>query len=220
MNMEHEEKIRLLLSMQENPNHYSDEQLHQMLADDPELAEMLDQLALTKRAFAKQEADDEAIPVDEEWQNFSAAHFEREVPTPRLPFYKLAASFIGILLTIGVAFAAVHIVRTSSNCNPQTVQSEDASPTKPAPVTPTDTIKADSAMNIHPVTFDNVPLEKMLPQIATYYHKEVEFQDTDARQLRFYFEWKPDEGLDATLHRLNLFESVNIELKSDKIVVE
>lgn len=59
MNMEHEEKIRLLLSMQEDPNQYSDEQLHQMLADDPELAEMLDQLALTKRAFAKQEADDE-----------------------------------------------------------------------------------------------------------------------------------------------------------------
>lgn len=66
MNMEHEEKIRLLLSMQENPNQFSDEQLHQMLADDPELTEMLDQLALTKRAFVKQEADDEAIPVDEE----------------------------------------------------------------------------------------------------------------------------------------------------------
>lgn len=218
--MEHEEKIRILLSMQEKTNQYSDEQLQQMLADDPELAEMLDQLALTKRAFAKQEADDEAIPVDEEWQKFSAAHFESEMPTPRLPFYKLAASFIGILLTISVAFAAVHIVRTSSNRNPQAVQSEGISPTKPAPVTPSDTIKADSAANIHPVTFDNVPLEKMLPQIATYYHKEVEFQNADARQLRFYFEWKPDEGLDATLHRLNLFESVNIELKSDMIVVE
>lgn len=126
MNMEHEEKIRLLLSMQENPNQYSDEQLHQMLADDPELAEMQDQLALTKRAFVKQEADDEAIPVDEEWQKFSATHFESEVPTPRLSFYKFAASFIGILLTIGMAFAAVHIVRTSSNHNLQTVQSESA----------------------------------------------------------------------------------------------
>lgn len=71
-----------------------------------------------------------------------------------------------------------------------------------------------------PIVFDNVALEKMLSQIASYYNKEVEFQNDNARQFRFYFVWKPDEGLDVTLHRLNLFESVSVELNSDKIVVE
>ena len=60
----------------------------------------------------------------------------------------------------------------------------------------------------------------MLEQIAAYYNKEVEFQNDDVRQLRFYFVWKQDETLDVVLHRLNLFESVNVELKSDKIIVE
>lgn len=60
----------------------------------------------------------------------------------------------------------------------------------------------------------------MLPQIASYYNKEVDFQNVDARQFRFYFVWKQDETLGVVLHRLNLFESITVELKSDKIVVE
>jgi len=32
--------------------------------------------------------------------------------------------------------------------------------------------------------------------------------------------WKPNEGLEVTLHRLNLFESITIELKDNMIVVE
>ena len=62
--MEKQDKIHLLLSMQEHPEQYTDEQLLQMLADDPELAEQLEQLALTKQTFVKHEADEEAVPVD------------------------------------------------------------------------------------------------------------------------------------------------------------
>ena len=51
--------------MQEHPELYSDEQLRQMIADDPELMELLEQLALTKRVFVKRETDNEAIPVEE-----------------------------------------------------------------------------------------------------------------------------------------------------------
>jgi len=48
----------------------------------------------------------------------------------------------------------------------------------------------------------------------------VEFQNTDARQLRFYFVWKQEETLEAVLHRLNLFESITVELKDNKIIIE
>ena len=225
--MEKQDKIHLLLSMQEHPEQYTDEQLLQMLADDPELAEQLEQLALTKQTFVKHEADEEAVPVEDEWQKFAAEHadeldaLEKDEPHTAtikklmgiLP-YKVAASIIGIL------FTAIHIARMVSHPKPQTMQAEQTISAKPTSALPTDTIKTDTATTTMPIVFDNVSLDKMMPQIAAYYNKEVEFQNEDARQFRFYFVWKQEETLEVVLHRLNLFESITVELKSDKIVVE
>lgn len=231
--MEQQDKIRLLLSMQEHPEQYTDEQLHQMIADDPELAEQLEQLALTKQAFVKQEADEETIPVEEEWQKFYSEHADEiealgednthsttvKRPNSIVP-YKVAASIIGILFTAGFAFATIHILSLIPNPSPK---DEGSKYTQVADTAKKDTTPLSTrrwAGGEAPIVFDNVALEKMLSQIAAYYNKEVEFQNDNARQFRFYFVWRPDEGLDVTLHRLNLFESVNVELKSDKIVVE
>ena len=203
------------------------DRIDQLVAENQEL------LALTKQAFIKREVENESVPVDEEWQKFAAEHADElealEKDEPRtatitrlmgiLP-YKVAASIIGILFTAGVAFAAIHIVRMVSNPKPQVIQTEQTISAKPTSALPTDTVKTDTTANAKPIVFDNVALDKMLPQIASYYNKEVEFQNADARQLRFYFVWKQDETLDVVLHRLNLFESITVELKSDKIVVE
>ena len=231
--MEQQDKIRLLLSMQEHPEQYTDEQLHQMIADNPELAEQLEQLALTKQAFVKQEADEEAIPVEEEWQKFYSEHADEiealgednthSATVKRLKSivpYKVAASIIGILFTAGFTFATIHILSLIPNPSPKDDGSKytQVADTAKKDTTPLSTQRG--AGGEAPIVFDNVALEKMLSQIAAYYNKEVEFQNDNARQFRFYFVWKQDEGLDITLHRLNLFESVSVELKSDKIVVE
>ena len=233
--MEHEERIRILLSMQEHPERYSDEQIQQMLDDDSDLAELLEQVAWTKQAFVKQEADEEVVPVEEEWRKFSANHAE-ELDTivrdnesgAKTAFIrrltglfpsKFVASFVGVLVTASLAFAAIHIVRMAS-INRQAVQTEQHVSSHPNDILPTDTIKSDTVITVQPIVFDNVPLEKMLAQIATQYQKGVEFNNDEARQLRFYFVWKPNEGLEVTLHRLNLFESITIELKDNKLVVE
>ncbi|MBQ5462138.1 MAG: DUF4974 domain-containing protein, partial [Bacteroidaceae bacterium] len=217
--MEHEERIRILLSMQEHPERYSDKQIQQMLDDDSELAELLEQVAWTKQAFVKQEADEEVVPVEEEWQKFSANHAE-ELDTivrdnesgAKTDFIrrltglfpsKFVASFVGVLVTASLAFAAIHIVRLSS-INRQAVQTEQHVSSHPNDILPTDTIKSDTVTTVQSIVFDNVPLEKMLAQIATQYQKEVEFKNDEARHLRFYFVWKPNEGLEVTLHRLNL----------------
>ena len=231
--MEQQDKIRLLLSMQEHPEQYTDEQLHQMIADDSELAEQLKQLTLTKQAFVKQETDEEAIPVEEEWQKFYSEHADEiealgednthSATVKRLKSivpYKVAASIIGILFTAGFAFATIHILSLIPNPSPKDDGSKytQVADTARKDTTPLSTQRGDGGEAA--IVFDNVALEKMLSQIAAYYNKEVEFQNDNARQLRFYFVWKQDEGLDVTLHRLNLFESVSVELKSDKIVVE
>ena len=198
-------------------------------------AENQELLALTKQAFVKREVEKESVPVDEEWEKFATEHAEElealEKDEPRtatitrlmgiLP-YKVAASIIGILFTAGVAFAAIHIVRhfVGEDVKSPTQEVQIPNSSQPSPALPTDTVKTDTTTTTKPIVFDNVALDKMLPQIASYYNKEVEFQNTDARQFRFYFVWKQDETLDVVLHRLNLFESITVELKSDKIVVE
>ena len=199
------------------------------------VAENQERLALTKRAFVKREVEKESVPVDEEWEKFAAEHADEldalEKDEPRtatitrlmgiLP-YKVAASIIGILFTAGVAFAAIHIVRhfVGEDVKSPTQEVQIPNSSQPSPALPTDTVKTDTTTTTKPIVFDNVALDKMLPQIASYYNKEVEFQNTDARQFRFYFVWKQEETLEVVLHRLNLFESITVELKSDKIVVE
>lgn len=205
------------------------DKIDQLVAENQEL------LALTKQAFVKREVEKESVPVDEEWEKFATEHAEElealEKDEPRtatitrlmgiLP-YKVAASIIGILFTAGVAFAAIHIVRhfVGGDLKSPTQEVRISNSSQPSPALPTDTVKTDTTTTTKPIVFDNVALDKMLPQIAAYYNKEVEFQNTDARQFRFYFVWKQDETLDVVLHRLNLFESITVELKSDKIVVE
>ena len=205
------------------------DKIDQLVAENQEL------LALTKQAFVKREVEKESVPVDEEWEKFAAEHADElealEKDEPRtatitrlmgiLP-YKVAASIIGILFTAGVAFAAIHIVRhfVGEDVKSPTQEVRISNSSQPSPALPTDTIKTDTTTSTKPIVFDNVALDKMLPQIAAYYNKEVEFQNEDARQFRFYFVWKQDETLDVVLHRLNLFESITVELKSDKIVVE
>jgi hypothetical protein len=203
------------------------DRIDQLVAENQEL------LALTKQAFIKREVENESVPVDEEWQKFAVEHADElealekdEPPTATIKKlmgifpYKVAASIIGIVFTVGVAFAAIHIVRMVSHSKPQAMQAEQTISAKPTSTLPTDTIKTDTTTSTKPIVFDNVALDKMLPQIAAYYHKGVDFQNEDARQFRFYFVWKQDETLDVVLHRLNLFESITVEQKSDKIVVE
>ena len=214
------DKIDLLLSMQEHPEDYSDEQLKQMLADDPELAELMEQLAQTKRALMKQETEEEAVDVDAEWQKFIQ---KPSVPIGRkllsILSNKAAAGIVGILLMAGVAFAAIHVVKMidGTGVNPEVEQTE-ATGVKASSSADADKTNAEAALE--PIVFDNVSLEEMLPQIATAYGKEVVFERDEARQLRFYFVWKRNETLDATLRRLNLFESITVELKDNKLIVK
>ena len=193
------------------------DRIDQLVAENQEL------LALTKQAFVKREVEKESVPVDEEWEKFAAEHAEElealgkdEPHTATIKKlmgivpYKVAASIIGILFTAGVAFAAIHIVRhfVGGDLKSPTQEVRISNSSQPSPALPTDTVKTDTTTTTKPIVFDNVALDKMLPQIASYYNKEVEFLNADARQLRFYFVWKQDETLDVVLHRLNLFESI------------
>lgn len=239
--MKQQEIIHLLLSIQEHPEDYTDEQLRQLFEDNKELAEVARQLSLTKRALIKGETEAETVPVDEEWEAFAAKYEEdldaldedkaqkTAVSTPeRLTgrrSYRIAAGFIGFLFIAGVTFAAIHIIRSNSpqktETSTETTLLEDTTVSSvPVTTVPDDTLRNDTTKQSEPYVFDNVKLEEMMPQIAAHYGKTAVFNNEDARQLRFYFVCKPDDTLDQVLQRLNLFESIHIEQKEDNIVIE
>ena len=220
--MKNQDKIELLLDIQEHPEKYSDEQLNHMLAEDEELAEMMEQLATTKRALAKKEAEDEQLDMDALWQEFEAEHElefdEPETKRVSMPLRKIAAMFIGVALTAGVAFAAIQIVRSVSKPAPEPTKIE--APAAPKAAQPDDEVPADTVVAVKPVVFDNVELAQIMAQIAAHYKAEVEIENEDAGAYRLYFEWNSQETLEHVVERLNRFESINIELNNNKMTVK
>ena len=221
--MKNQDKINLLLDIQEHPEKYSDEQLNSLLAGDTELAEMMEELATTKRALTKQEADEEEIDVNKAWEEFEAEHhLEFDEPEPKrvmMPLRKIAAMLIGAVLTAGVAFAAIQIVKSVSKPAPEPTAIE-APTAAPAATLPDDETPADTIVAAKPVVFDNVELAKILQQIAAHYGAQVEIENEDARAYRLYFEWNSQKTLEHTVERLNRFESIDIELSNHKMIVK
>ena len=212
--------IERLLELQEHPEQVIDEQLQQTL-DDPQMRELVEQMAFAKRTFKDEELQAVEPDVEGEWEKFAAKNFDEGNETQHVyPFKKMAASFIGVLLVSGMAFAAIHIVRMVSSQKAETVQVKHRTSYKPSTALAADTVKTDTMTTMEPVVFDNVPLEKMLTEIAAYYHAEVSFLNDDARQLRFHFVWKREDGLGHAIEKLNRFESLTVRLDENKIIVE
>lgn len=208
--MEQNDNIRLLLDMHEHPENYTDEQLEAMLDD-----EMQEQLATAKRAMTDIPKPD----VDAEWQRFEQQHF---APVKNRRWLMVAAMIAGVMMLSAFTYAAIHAVRHNAVDKAkeptETVAPESQTESTVDPrQSESDTV---AVVEGEPVVFDNQPLDQMMEKIAPHYGMQVEFRNEDARALRFYFVWQPDEDLDAVLERLNLFESVNISKEGNTIVVE
>jgi len=235
--MTEEKRIEWLLELQEHPEQLTDEQFldepsgkaerQQILADD-EMRQLVQQLGFAKRAFKYDELADDTPDVDSEWEKFAASHAneldaldEGEYKPRFLAFispHKIAASFIGVLLASGIAFAAFQVVRNIHTSKPQMATMEQATDKKPVTSLPANTIKADIIQS-EPYVFNNVPLDSMLTAIAAAYGVGVEFENEAARHLRFHFVWKREDSLSRVVEKLNTFEAVNIGMEDKKLVV-
>ena len=131
---------------------------------------------------------------------------------------KMAASFIGVLLASGIAFAAIQVVRNISTPKPQQPTTEQTTDIDPVTSLPADTVQADT-ISVEPYIFNNVPLDSMLTAIATAHGVGVEFENEAARHLRFHFVWKREDSLSRVVEKLNTFEAVNIGMEDKTLVV-
>ena len=208
------ENIRQLLEMLDNPEAYTEQEIQDIINRDEDTRETYRMMVEAKRSSRQRQAD-KPVDVDAAWQKFNQkAHPKQH----SFGWMKIAASFVGVLLVSGIAFAAIQIVRYAQQHTPKT--EEVINTPKPANVTPTDTLTTDTIATPQPIIYDNIPLEKMLPEIAAHYDANVTFVNDEARQLRFRFVWNPQKGIDQVVSDLNQFERLTVTLKDNQITVE
>jgi len=208
------ENIRQLLEMLDNPEAYTEQEIQDIINRDEDTRETYRMMVEAKRS-SRQRLADQPVDVDAAWQRFNETHQSKR---HGFSWMKIAASFIGVLLVSGIAFAAIQIVRYTQQNTPKT--EEGINTPKPANVTPTDTLTTDTITVPHPIIYDNIPLEKMLPEIAAHYDANVMFVNDEARQLRFRFVWNPQKGINQVVSDLNQFERLTVTLKDNQITVE
>ena len=77
--MELNEKIQMLLDMQEHPENYSEQTLETMLKD-PEVRELMEATAQLKQAMTWEKGSKNTANVDAEWHRFSKTHYNESKP--------------------------------------------------------------------------------------------------------------------------------------------
>ena len=222
--MERDEKIQLLLDMQEHPELFSEQELQAML-DDPEARELMEATALLKQAMISEEffersvkaerkvKSEEFATTDIEWQRFAQTHLAEQ--KRERSWLKIAATFIGILMMSGIAFAAIHVIRYVSNAGvePQAATGETTT-ANPRQVS-ADTLKTDT---IPPkVRYEEATLEQILTDMAGYYGLTLNWKSEDAKMLRLFYIWNRQQSVVEVIGNMNSFERIHLEL-SDSIL--
>ena len=209
--MERDEKIQLLLDMQEHPEQFSEQALKTML-DDPEVRELMEATAQLKQAMMSDENIEN--DVDAEWQRFAQTHLTEQKPDRS--WLKIAATFIGILMMSGIAFAAIHIIRNVSNAGLDPQEPIQKTTVANPNQLPADTLKTDS---IPPkvVRYDEATLEQILTDMADYYGLTLNWKSEEAKTLRLFYIWNKQQSAVEAIRSMNSFERICLEL-SDSIL--
>lgn len=214
--MEKNEKIQMLLDMQEHPENYSEQELKTMLKD-PEVRELMEATALLKQAMIWENSRKSTVNVDAEWQRFAGQHIADS--KPRRGWMKVAAVFLGVLFVSGITFAAIHIVRMVNSQKSQTVQTEQPMTAKASTTIPADTVKTDTiAPKI--IRYDEATLQKILTDMGEYYRLRLELRNEDAKTLRLFFQWNQRQEASKVLEQLNTFERIHLVLNDSTIIAE
>ena len=207
-------KTDRLLQMLEQPQLYTAEEWQEILADD-ECRELYTLMSKTQSAVDAARANEEITDemLDAEWQQL----VHSSLFTLHSSLYKIAAMFMAVLMLSGIAYAAIHIISTSWN-KEQKVNTEKVTKFQPSTLNSQQT-ETDSIAAPQPKLYDNVPLEQMLTELSAYYHIKVEYSNDDVRQLRLFYQWRPEYSIEKVVEMLNNFEMLQLQIENDTLIV-
>lgn len=69
------------------------------------------------------------------------------------------------------------------------------------------------------ILYDNVPLSRILEDIAAYHNLKVTYLNEQTGTARLFYKWLKEATLEETIRSLNSFERITIEQKDSVIVV-
>ena len=217
-------KTDLLFQMLDTPEDYSEAQWQDILADE-ECREIYTLMAKTKSAAQSSQITDDEI--DAEWQRLTLSNRKHTFTIPL--WRKIAAAAAIVIALFGFTYAAIRTgffgieKKTTAKETPNKVEkadTKDNEPTIQEISQNTEESTENAPVKTEPRLYDNVPLEQILTELSAYYHVDVEYQSEDVRSLRLYYQWEPDYSLDKVVEMLSHFETFNIHLENDKLIVE
>ena len=209
-------RIEQLLEMLDNPEAYSEQDIRDFIAHDEEVREVWQTMVEARQSYRRQHADSQPIDVDEAWQRFCE---NDKFPRFSLhPILNKVAAIIGVLLISGLSYAAFIQIQRRNEAR-QAQETIVDTPKQAKTITVSSKEKTDT-LQVEPKTFDNIPLGDMLPEIAHRYGMTVSFHSEEAKALRLYFTWNPQEPVDKTISKLNQFERLSVKRDGENIIVE
>ncbi|MBQ1701546.1 MAG: DUF4974 domain-containing protein, partial [Prevotella sp.] len=197
------------------------QEIRDIINHDKDTREVYRLMVEAKRS-SRHRQDNESVDVNAAWKRFvENEEFATSQPTRQSysVFRKIAASFIGMLLISGIAFAAIQIVNNIVGGEIKSPTQETRISNPRQEIVTADTL-ANDTVTVQPVIYDNIPLEKMLPEIAAFYDTEVIFANDEVRQLRFRFVWNPQQSIEQVIRDLNQFERLTVTLKDNQITIQ
>ena len=121
-------------------------------------------------------------------------------------WYTAVLALLLLLSGVALAFFISH-----QGISPSPQQSEEPPVSAPANVT-------------HPqpqaVHYEDATLEQILTDITNYHKLQLHFLSDDARYLRLHYDWHQGDPIANIVATLNLFESINLELRQNSIYVK
>jgi len=211
--MERDQKIQLLLDMQEHPEQFSEQELKTML-DDPEVREMMEATALLKQAMMNEESN--VNDVDAEWQRFAETHLTDE--RPERSWLKIAATFIGILMVSGIAFAAIHIIRYQQKS--EVLQTADSVAVANSSLSTHHSSLPNDTIPPKVVRYDESTLEQILTDMADYYGLTLDWKGEEAKTLRLFYIWNKQKSAEEAIRSMNSFERISLELNDSILTAD
>ena len=182
---------------------------------------------LLKQMYSQETLHDDDIDtsdiIDEEWTKFEAEHFGNDqrsnssLFTLHSSLTKIAASFIGLLMLSGFAYATIHLINNSKQ-KPQDVQTVTASNSQPSTVN-VQQAEPDST-DMKPIIYEDTELATILSDIATFYQVEPVYKKADSKHIRLYFTWDKKQSIDDLIDTFNKFERIHITREHQKLIVE
>ncbi|MCM1078371.1 MAG: DUF4974 domain-containing protein [Bacteroidales bacterium] len=226
--MKANERLMLMMDMLDNPGRYTEQDFKEMLNDE-DCRKCYDTLLSLKNACERNNQRMTAVDVRREWEKFDLSHHVQDTAAGTYSAFRhstflrrftVAAS---VALMISISYAAIRLMEkggVKEGKSVETVENVTHGGSYGRAAASASEAVSDSIAEKNIRMYDNTELETILAEVSKAYGVKIGYANDAVRHLRLFFQWNPQESLEAVIGELNAFDRVNIKIEGDEITVE